>query len=205
MDIRIIDYQKVKRVIMKINFIWFNYFRPTWYFDNINDINLNSIQKKGIKYIFCDLDNTLVPHFSHYPNKNCSLFFQKLHELDFKVFIISNNNKKRVENFCNLLKVDDFVYNAKKPFVKKIKKIIKKHNIKIEDSIFIGDQFITDILVANRLGAKSILVLPLIELSKTSIKNIIIFLIENLIYKNLTKNNDLNVNDSLLLVDYDFI
>ncbi len=191
---------------MKSNLVLFNYLRPTVFIKNIMDVNLFSLRRSGVKYIFCDLDNTLIPHFTSLPNATCTKFANDVKNNDIKLIIISNNKKYRVETFCNLINVDDFIYNAKKPLVGKIKKIMEKYNISPEDVIFIGDQFITDIFVANRLSIKSILVLPLVESSKTGIKNFIIFLLERFIYRHISLSYKLNVDiEGDLKVGYDII
>lgn len=173
----------------------FNYLKPNLYVKSVKDINLQLLKKLNIKAIFCDLDNTLVPHFTKMPTKTAIDFANKVSNLDIKFIIVSNNSFKRVSEFCELLKVDDFVYNAKKPFVKKIKKIMNKYNLQPKDVIFIGDQFIFDIFVANRLNIKSILVLPKFN-EEFSNKDIFINWIEQYLYKKLTHDN-LNVDSNV--------
>jgi HAD superfamily phosphatase (TIGR01668 family) len=84
-------------------------------------------------------------------------------EHDIKLVIVSNNNKKRVDTYVSKLQVDGAIANAKKPLKRKIIKVMDQHNMQPNEVIFVGDQFITDIWVANRIGSKSVLVLPLIE------------------------------------------
>lgn len=170
-----------------INFIWFNYFRPNLFVKSINDINVSALKRSGIKYIICDLDNTLVPHFTKVPNKFVTQFFEALAKNDIKVIVVSNNSKKRVENFCSLVDVFDFVYTAKKPLLFKTKNILKKYNISYNDAIVIGDQIITDIWLANRLKIKSILVLPIFN--TTDDHNLFMNFIEKLIYTKLQHAN----------------
>ena len=190
---------------MKIDLVFLNYLRPTVFIKSITDINLFSLRRSGVKYIFCDLDNTLIPHFTSFPNATCTKFVNTVKANDIKLIIISNNKKKRVETFCNMLDVDDFIYNAKKPMVNKIKKIMEKYNISPEDTIFIGDQFIIDIFAANRLSIKSILVLPLVESSKTGVKNWLISILEKFIYRHISLSSKDILTDSDLKVGYDII
>ena len=56
------------------------------------------------------------------------------------------------------LGVDGALSHAQKPFTKKIANYLQKNAIPIEETVFIGDQILTDISCANRLGVKSILV-----------------------------------------------
>ena len=74
--------------------------------------------------IICDLDNTLAPHFTKTPTAMAINFVNEAKEQGFVFVVVYNNTKKRVSEFCKKLNVDDFVYNAKKPFLRKTKKII---------------------------------------------------------------------------------
>lgn len=183
----------------KISTFWLNYLRPNIFVRDISKINLRSLKARGIKLIVCDLDNTLVPHFSKYPNKFTFDFLQKVKSENIDIIIASNNTKKRVTIFFEKLKensgVKKCIWNSKKPFSRKIKKYIKENNYNFEDVVFIGDQFITDIFLANRLKAHSILTLPLVDQSKTISINIFFRFIEKFIYKKLTHENILNHND----------
>lgn len=163
-----------------------NYLRPNSYVDNINMINIEQIKKQGFKMIMCDLDNTLVPHFTKMPTNDCITFREKIREADILFVVVSNNSYKRVSTFSKFIYADDFIYNAKKPLIRKILKMMQKYKIKSKDLLFIGDQFIFDIFVANRLKCKSILTLPLIGYNE---KHTILNFAEKYIYKKLEHNN----------------
>lgn len=190
-------------------FSLFNYIRPNMFVKSINDINPYLFKQLGIKYVFCDLDNTLVPHFTSIPTKSSIDFINKLHEYGIKLIIVSNNSKKRVEKFCILFNPDDFIYNAKKPFLSKIKRIIKKYNIDLNDAIMLGDQFITDVWVANRLGIKSVLVLPIIRSSNKNIyhdeTNFLLRFLENYIYKKIQLTNMFNEITDKMVDKYEIL
>ena len=82
--------------------------------------------------------------------------FSKLEE-DFKVIIISNSNKERLTPFKEKLNVD-VAFSSRKPFKKKYKKILEIYHFKESEVACVGDQLLTDILGANRMGLTSILV-----------------------------------------------
>lgn len=180
----------------KYETFWLNYLRPNIFVRDISKINVRNLKIRGIKLIVCDLDNTLVPHFCKYPNKFAFDFLSKVNLEQIDIIIASNNTKKRVTKFYEKLKmqakVNAVIWNSKKPFSRKIKKYIKENNYNFNEVIFIGDQFITDIFLANRLKAKSILVLPLIDQSQTISINTFFRFIEKYIYKRLTHENILN-------------
>ena len=78
-------------------------------------------------------------------------------EADFKVIIVSNSGKNRLRPFKEKLNVD-VAFSSKKPLKTKYKKILSLYKFKIDEVACIGDQLLTDILGANRMGFTSILV-----------------------------------------------
>ena len=140
-----------------------------------------------------DLDNTLVPHYTRFHNKDVLNFIKKVQDAGIEFVIMSNNVKHRVEVFSNKIGIKEWYSNARKPFKFVVKKILQKRNIKPSEVIIMGDQIIMDILVANRLKTESILVQPLIssayEMSKFNL------FLEKWLYKNLEKNNILKQSD----------
>ncbi|MDE5767028.1 MAG: HAD-IIIA family hydrolase [Malacoplasma sp.] len=183
----------------KINTFWLNYLRPNIFVRNVSEINLHALKMSGTKLIVCDLDNTLVPYFSMYPNKFVFDFINNVKEEGFEILIASNNTKKRVSTFVKKLQettdIKHYLWNCKKPIAIKIRKWIKNSPYKFDEIVFIGDQFLTDILLANWLKAKSILVFPLIDSTNNSDVNFFFKLMEKFIYKKLSQENILNEFD----------
>lgn len=167
-----------------------NYFRPNLFVNNISEINVDDLHARGFRMIICDLDNTLSPHFTKTPTAMAINFANAIKKQGILFIVVSNNTKKRVTEFCKKLQPDDFVYNAKKPFLRKTKKILEKYKMDGSDVLFIGDQVITDIWISNRLQAKSILTLPIVDSSNSA--NWLLKFIENNIYNYLQHKNLLN-------------
>lgn len=133
-------------------------FQPTIYQKSIYNINYNKLKKKGIKVLIFDLDNTLaLIDEAKCPEKSCRLI-KKLQE-DFKIYIISNNTNNRIAPYVEKLQVEG-IPNAKKPFTKGLKKVLKAGYQKRE-MIMIGDQLVTDILSGNSFGIMTAWVDPL--------------------------------------------
>ena len=143
-------------------------FIPDIYQKNIYDIDYQKLKKKGIKCLLFDLDNTLVPVKDDVPNKKVKELFNYL-ERDFKVIIISNSNKKRLIPFKEGLNVD-VAASARKPSKKKYLKIMSIYKFKEYQIAAIGDQLLTDIFGANRIGITSILINPIGEYEKFGTK-----------------------------------
>lgn len=160
------------------------YFIPDIYAQNIYTINYKKLILKGIKCILFDLDNTLCPVTEFVPDKKAKDLFEKIKDLGFKVVIMSNSGIKRLEPFKNILCVD-CSNSSMKPLKKKYKKIMRTYNLKETEVCAIGDQLITDIFGANRVGITSILVNPLslVDLKITSLNRFL----ERIIMKKLTK------------------
>ncbi len=131
-------------------------FIPDVYQKSIYTINYKKLKKNGIKCLLFDLDNTIAPYKVDEPDTKVKELFAKLED-DFKVIIISNNNKNRLRPFKEKLNVD-VAYNSKKPFKTKYKKILEIYHFDVTEVACIGDQILTDILGANRMGFTSILV-----------------------------------------------
>lgn len=145
-------------------------FIPDVYQRSIYTIDYKALKKRGIKCLIFDLDNTISPITIPVPEKEVKDLFNDLAYLNFKVIILSNSKKSRVEPFKEKLNVDSS-YHSHKPFKKKYKKILQIYNFKDTEIACIGDQLITDIYGANRMGFLSILVNPMsnIELLPTRI------------------------------------
>lgn len=171
------------------------YFKPSIFVESIKDIHVNNLKLQGFKMVICDLDNTLVPHFTKTPTMTVINFIKQIRDQGLMFVIVSNNSKKRVKEFCKNLEIDGYIYSAMKPTLFKIKKFFRKNNVKLDDVIFIGDQVITDIWIANRLKCKSILTLPLV--GSTNKKGWLISFIDKYIYMYLQNNNFINSNDEL--------
>ena len=135
-------------------------FVPDMYYKSVYDIDYNKLKKKGIKCVIFDLDNTLAPLNMNKPSKRLKDLIEDIKELNLKILIISNSNKKRVEPFKEILNVDS-AYFAGKPFSKKYKKVMSLYRFKTTQIACVGDQLLTDIYGANRLELLSILVNPI--------------------------------------------
>ena len=133
---------------------------PTWCCKNIFSIDIEELKKNNIKYIFTDLDNTLAPYNVPLPTKEVKDVISTFKKEGFTVIIVSNNTAKRVEIFSKELDVE-LIAGAKKPFTHQMNKYLKEHNISRDEIVLIGDQLMTDIKCAIKLGCKCILTTPL--------------------------------------------
>lgn len=130
---------------------------PDAYYKTIYDINYDNLSKRGYKYIFLDVDNTLIPYKENNASKELIELINRLKK-DFEVFIFSNGHSDRVLKLQKELGIGGY-YMCMKPLKKNYIKVIKKYDK--DKCIFVGDQFMTDVLGARRNNMKVILVDPI--------------------------------------------
>jgi HAD superfamily phosphatase (TIGR01668 family) len=135
-------------------------FMPDIYQKSIYYINYDKLFKKGIRCILFDLDNTIVPSHVNTPTKRLKKLFDELRDKGFKVIIMSNSPRHRIEPFKDYLNVDACSFSLK-PKSNKYERIMEKFNYKPTEIAAVGDQLLTDIYGANKLDITSILVNPL--------------------------------------------
>ncbi len=135
-------------------------FIPDIYQKSIFTIDYEKLKNRGIKCILFDLDNTIAPINVAMPDKEIKDLFADIELLGIKVIILSNSSKNRVRPFKEGLNVDSS-FNSHKPFKKKYKKVMHIYNFKDNEIACIGDQLLTDVFGANRMGFVSILVNPI--------------------------------------------
>jgi HAD superfamily phosphatase (TIGR01668 family) len=129
---------------------------PHSYRASIFDIDYKELKKQGIVALFFDLDNTIIGYDEAKLHENQVAFINQLKK-DFKVIVLSNTNNKRVSLALSDLDVP-FIWYATKPLKRGFRKALKMMNVKKEEAIMIGDQLMTDVFGANRIGIKTILV-----------------------------------------------
>ncbi|HOJ09123.1 MAG TPA: YqeG family HAD IIIA-type phosphatase [Clostridiales bacterium] len=135
-------------------------FFPCLIVDKFQDINLDMLQKKRIKGLILDIDNTLVPSFVKEADNNVLEWIERLKNRGFKVCIVSNATKKRVDRFNEKLCLEA-IYRASKPGRRSFKKALKVLGLKPAETAVVGDQIFTDVYGGNRLGMYTILVKPI--------------------------------------------
>ena len=136
------------------------HFIQSLYVNSIFDIDYNKLYEDGIRLILTDLDNTLISYKETDPLEAQYDWVKKMKEIGFEIIIVSNNSHKdRVSHFAKLLDIK-YLNFALKPTKIGMKKALKMANKKYEpeEVIALGDQLMTDILVANRMKFHSVLV-----------------------------------------------
>ena len=135
-------------------------FYPDLYVKTVYDIDLNSLKEKGIKAFIFDIDNTLVTYDDPVPTEIVMSYFEKLKEMGFKVYLVSNNNLERVKPFAEFANLPYFA-KALKPRKKYLKIALSDMGVKPEETALVGDQLFTDVWAGTRMNMFAILVDPI--------------------------------------------
>ncbi|MFV0498513.1 MAG: YqeG family HAD IIIA-type phosphatase [Bacilli bacterium] len=167
-------------------------FKPTMYMKSIYHVDFKRVYRMGYRVLLIDLDNTLVPHDVANPTKDSKILIEDLKKIGFEIIILSNNNEKRVSIFAKPLDVE-YMYSTRKPLKFKYLRLFNKNGYKKQEVLCIGDQIMTDVYGANRLGCDNMLVEPLAK------KDILWTkpnrLLEKFVYYNLARRKELKRGD----------
>lgn len=158
---------------------------PKLYLNNVKEITIQLLKENNLKALILDVDNTLIDYDKNIL-EGAKQWATKLKEDGIKLCIASNsNNKEKVSKVAKELDIP-YIYFAKKPAKKGLKKAQSLLEVKAEETALAGDQILTDIIGANRCKMFPILVKPINEkdIFITKIKRPL----ENIIIKRYEKN-----------------
>jgi HAD superfamily phosphatase (TIGR01668 family) len=134
--------------------------KPDMYLKTVHELDTDILVEKGISAIIIDIDNTLVSWDTKEPDEKVNQFVCRLVGEGFKICILSNNTKKRVEEFNKCLKLPA-IHKAIKPSKSAFIRAMKLMDSSAENTAVIGDQLFTDVLGGNRMGLYTVLVSPI--------------------------------------------
>lgn len=164
---------------------------PTYFTEKVTDINVNFLNYIGIKGVVIDIDNTLVAYKVPYADSEVARWINELKSNNIKIILLSNNTETRVKAFAESLDLP-YISMSMKPLTKNLKKAINIISCKPQNVLVIGDQIFTDVLSANIMKIRSILVTPIEETSKNILK--IRRILEKPIRKRLYLDSKINLN-----------
>ncbi len=135
-------------------------FTPSFKFPSVADIPDGFFKDNGIKYVVCDIDNTLIDDNKPEPDERAFRFIARLKRMGVGICLVSNNKPERVASFNRELKLPA-INRAHKPLPFKIRRALKHLGAERANTVLIGDQLFTDIAGGNAAGLKTILVEPI--------------------------------------------
>ncbi|MDR0999658.1 MAG: YqeG family HAD IIIA-type phosphatase [Clostridiales bacterium] len=139
--------------------MWQKFF-PDYYYESVFEIPYKELKQKDIKALIFDIDNTLVPYHVRRPPTKTATLLARLQKMGFKVCLLSNNGRNRMETFNEHLKLPAFHFGLK-PLPGKAKQILKQINVEPQHAAIIGDQVFADVWCGKRLKLTTILIKPI--------------------------------------------
>ncbi len=128
--------------------------------EHVSAIDLESLRRQGMDTLLLDMDNTVVPWHTFDIEDRTRSWVESAKAMGYKICIISNNHRWRIERLAGMLQVQG-VWNACKPFLGGYLRALRTVNAHRNQCVLVGDQVFTDILGANLMGIRTILVKPL--------------------------------------------
>ncbi len=133
------------------------FIKPDYNLKSIYDIDLDELQRQGIKAMLFDLDSTLMASKSGIYTDEVYSFIKKVEEKFFMAVVSNNKNPHYIEKVRSISHFP-LLFNACKPKTGIVEKFLQEHNLKPSECVLVGDRPLTDILCGKRLGCKTILV-----------------------------------------------
>ena len=133
---------------------------PDYVFDSFRDVTPELLSSLGAKAVISDVDNTLAPYEDLDPPKDVVDWINSLGAAGISLTLVSNNKSDRVDRFCKGLPCRYYA-NVKKPSPKYLLLSMKETGHGAEDTVFLGDQLLTDSLAAHRAGIRALIVPPI--------------------------------------------
>lgn len=135
---------------------------PDDYVSSTYHIDFAKLYEEGYRGLIFDIDNTLVPHGAPADARAIALF-QNLHQIGFRCMFVSNNKEPRVKSFSDAVNGYAYIYKANKPSPFGYVKAMQQMKTNTSNTLFIGDQILTDIWGANRAGIRTVMVEPVLK------------------------------------------
>jgi len=129
--------------------------------DGVTEIAPEGLRRAGIRAVLLDLDNTLVGWQRSDLSGRVREWLAALRDAGIMLYLVSNTRHgKRLRNLSEELGIP-YVRRAWKPRRKGFLAALEAMQVGPEETAMIGDQMFTDVLGANRLGIRTIMVRPL--------------------------------------------
>lgn len=135
-------------------------FKPDFQLFRVTDITVDFLRGNGIKGLLLDVDNTLSTDKGQELLCGLKEWIAEMYASDIGLTIISNAAKKRLVPFAAKINMK-FVHRAAKPLFFGYLRGAKRLGLKKREVALVGDQIFTDVLGANLIGMKSIMVEPI--------------------------------------------
>lgn len=136
------------------------YLRPDFIFDSFVEVTPQFCKENNIKAIVSDIDNTLVTYDDAEPTPEVASWYHALVGYGIKIAFASNNDETRVALFNRSLGAPAIAKSGK-PLTGGVRRMMEETSGTLENTVLLGDQLLTDIMAAKRLGIRAIVVPPI--------------------------------------------
>ncbi len=133
---------------------------PIEHTKRVEDVDYERLVRSGYNVFLFDYDYTLAPWKTLEIGPETEKVFQKLRDLGVRVLIVTNAKKERVEHLEERFPWIEIHWSMRKPSLKRLSLVLKSRGIDPKSCVIIGDLFLTDILVGNRMGMYTVMVNP---------------------------------------------
>ncbi len=136
------------------------YLIPDLVLEKFSDLTPEYMQQLGRKYIVSDIDNTLVTYGDPEPTEAVLTWLKSMEAAGIKIAFLSNNHPPRIEKFNEKLGYTAYA-DAGKPGIKVLKKVLAELTASPEETVFLGDQLLTDAACGKQAGLYTVIVPPI--------------------------------------------
>ena len=135
------------------------FFKPDEFLTSVGKVDVDELVARGIRYLFLDLDNTLLPRDTGVIPDDVQAWLDHAREAGLRLHLVSNNWHSSVFAEAEALGLP-IIHKSMKPFPAAYMVARHRMGARCRDSLAIGDQLMTDVIGAHLSGMKAILVLP---------------------------------------------
>ena len=128
--------------------------------ESVYTMDFEAEYRNGVRGLVFDIDNTLVPHDAPADPRSIELFL-RLRKIGFRTAILSNNHEPRVRSFSEEVGADVYIMEAGKPKRGGYYRVMEALGTDLSNTLYLGDQILTDICGAKRAGMKHVLFRPI--------------------------------------------
>lgn len=133
---------------------------PEHVFEHYYEVTPAELQKRNLRGLLLDMDNTLVPYEETTPRPEFAEWLLALQKSGIAVALVTNNHKKRLATFNAPHGLPAYA-NSLKPLPHNLRRAAKRMNIPVKECAMLGDQLLTDMLAAHFAGMTAFIVPPI--------------------------------------------
>jgi uncharacterized protein len=130
----------------------------------VSELELSWLQKRGIRGIVSDLDNTLAAWHGDEIPEDILAWLESIKAAKISVCLCSNTRRPaRLARIAETLGIHHVPGNAGKPGKAGVLKALERMLVLPNEALMVGDQLFTDMVAGNRVGLTTVLVNPLAD------------------------------------------